>query len=185
MGTRAPKAGTGRTAECVIYRAGVLGCTSAHKKTKDMEVVIWRKYREKGFTISRLYVDGKFLCHILEDEDRGLMQGMSVGEIMNIKLAGLTAIPVGNYKIIRQYSPRFKKILPSIPNVKGYAGVRRHAGNSSKDTEGCPLFGDADEKNIRDWVSNSRKRFTQFDTMLQVAGGEADLHIVWDYDECK
>ena len=148
-----------------------------------MDVVIYRKWRKKGYTISRMYVDGKFFCHILEDEDRGLMQGMSVGEIMNIKLAGKTAIPVGNYKIIRQWSPRFKKILPSIPNVKGFAGVRMHGGNSSKDTDGCPLFGEADEKNIRDLVSNSQKQFKRFDTLLQVNNNEADLHIVWDYKE--
>lgn len=148
-----------------------------------MDVVIYRKWREKGYTISRMYVDGKFFCHILEDEDRGLMQGMSVGEIMNIKFAGKTAIPVGNYKIIRQWSPRFKKILPSIPNVKGFAGIRMHGGNKSADTDGCPLFGEADEKNIRDWVSNSQKQFKRFDTLLQVNNNEADLHIVWDYKE--
>lgn len=148
-----------------------------------MQVVIWRKYRKPGFTISRLYVDGKRMCHILEDEDRGLMQGMSVGEIMTRKLAGRTAIPVGHYKIVRQWSPRFKKILPTILNVKGYSGVRMHAGNTSKDTDGCTLFGDANEEVLRDWVSNSRKRFKEFDTALQLAGGEADLHITWDYDE--
>ena len=148
-----------------------------------MEVTIWRKYRRSGFTISRLYVDRVMLCHILEDEDRGLMQGMSVGEIARIKVAGRTAIPVGDYKIILQWSPRFRKVLPTILNVKGYAGVRMHAGNTSKDTDGCPLFGDANEDNIRDWVSNSRKRFNEFFQKLSAAGGEADLHIVWDYKE--
>lgn len=148
-----------------------------------MQVTIWRKYRQQGFTISRLYIDGIFRMHVLEDEDRGLMQGMSVGEIMTKKIAGKTAIPVGSYKIVRQYSPRFKKVLPTIPNVKGYSGVRMHAGNSSKDTEGCPLFGDANEEALRDWVGNSRKRYAEFDRALQLAGGEADLHIVWDYDE--
>ena len=121
--------------------------------------------------------------HILEDEDRGLTQEMSVSEILARKIAGRTAIPVGDYKIIRDYSPRFKKVIPTIPNVKGFAGIRMHGGNTSKHTEGCPLFGDADESNIRDWVSNSQKRFKEFDTMLQVAGGEADLHIVWEYDD--
>ena len=29
----------------------------------------------------------------------------------------------------------------------------------------------------------SRYRYTEFDRALQLAGGEADLHIVWDYDE--
>ena len=148
-----------------------------------MEVTIWRKYRRQGFTISRLYIDGKIFCHILEDEDRGLMQGMSVAEIARIKVAGRTAIPVGDYKIILQWSPRFRKVLPTILNVKGYSGVRMHAGNTSKNTDGCPLFGDADEDNIRDWVSNSRKRFNEFFQTLKTAGGEANLHIVWDYKE--
>ena len=148
-----------------------------------MNVVLWRKYRQEGFTIGRLYVDGKFFCHMLEDEDRGLMQNMNVGEIMTAKIKGATAIPIGDYKIVRQWSPRFKKILPSILNVKGFAGVRMHGGNTSKDTDGCPLFGDADERNIRDWVSNSQKNFKRFDTALQIAGGTADLHVVWDYNE--
>lgn len=145
-----------------------------------MQVVIWRKYREKGFTISRCYIDGKFFCHILEDEDRGLTQDMSVNEILTRKIEGKTAIPVGHYTITRDWSPRFKRLMPSIPNVKCFRGIRMHSGNWSGHTEGCPLFGDADESNIRDWVANSRKRSTEFDTILQVNGGKADLHIVWE-----
>lgn len=148
-----------------------------------MNVTIWRKYRQKGFTIGRMYIDGEFFCHMLEDEDRGLTQEMEIGEILTRKLQGQTAIPVGHYKIVRQYSPRFKKVLPSIPNVKGFSGVRMHGGNSSKDTDGCPLFGEADEKRIRDWVSNSQKWFKKFDTRLQVEGGTAELNIVWNYNE--
>lgn len=148
-----------------------------------MNVTIWRKYRQKGYTISRMYIDGVFFCHMLEDEDRGLTQEMETGEILTRKLQGRTAIPVGHYQIVRQYSPRFKKVLPSIPNVKGFSGVRMHGGNSSKNTDGCPLFGEADEKRIRDWVSNSQKWFKKFDTRLQVEGGKADLHIIWDYNE--
>ena len=148
-----------------------------------MEIVIWRKWRKAGYTIGKMYIDGVFFCNTLEDTDRGLMQGMSVGEIARIKVAGRTAIPVGDYKIILQWSPRFRKVLPTILNVKGYSGVRMHAGNTSKNTDGCPLFGDADEDNIRDWVSNSRKRFNEFFQTLKTAGGEANLHIVWDYKE--
>lgn len=148
-----------------------------------MDVVQYRKYRCPGFTISRVYVDGVFFCHILEDEDRGLRQDMTENRISAIKVPGKTAIPIGDYIITREYSTRFKKIMPTIPDVKGFAGVRMHGGNSSKDTEGCPLFGEADELNIRDWVSNSQKQFKRFDKRLQLAGGRAKLHIVWDYNE--
>lgn len=145
-----------------------------------MDVVILRKYRKDGYTIGRMYIDGVFLCNTLEDTDRGLAQYMNVGEIMNAKIAGQTAIPVGDYKLTRTYSPRFKRIVPQIMNVKGFTGVRIHAGNTAKDTEGCPLVGD---NTIKGALTNSRKRFNEFDTRLQVEGGTADLHIVWDYDE--
>lgn len=145
-----------------------------------MNVVIWRKYRKDGYTIGRMYIDGVFFCNTLEDTDRGLAQYMNVGEIMNAKISGQTAIPVGDYKLTRTYSPRFKRIVPQIMNVKGFSGVRIHAGNTAKDTEGCPLVGD---NTIKGALTNSRKRFNEFDTRLQVEGGTADLHIVWDYDE--
>lgn len=145
-----------------------------------MDVVIWRKYRKDGYTIGRMYVDGVFFCNTLEDTDRGLAQYMNVGEIMNAKIKGQTAIPVGDYKLTRTYSPRFKRIIPQIMNVKGFSGVRIHAGNTARDTEGCPLVGD---NTIKGALTNSRKRFTEFDTKLQVEGGTADLHIVWDYKE--
>ena len=145
-----------------------------------MQVTIWRKYRKDGYTIGRMYIDGVFFCNTLEDTDRGLMQSMSVGEIMTKKLAGETAIPVGAYKLTRTYSNRFKKVLPQIMNVKGFSGARIHSGNTAKDTEGCPLVGD---NTIKGQVVNSRKRFTEFDTKLQVAGGTADLLITWDYNE--
>ena len=150
------------------------------KQQNNMDIVIWRKYRKAEYTIGRMYIDGVYFCNTLEDTDRGLMQSMTAGEILNTKIAGKTAIPVGNYKLTRSYSPRFKRLMPQVMNVKGFAGVRIHSGNTAKDTEGCPLVGD---NTIKGALTNSRKRYTEFDTKLQIAGGTADLHIVWDYDE--
>lgn len=146
-----------------------------------MEIVIYRKWRKAEYTIGRMYLDGVFFCNTLEDTDRGLMQSMSVGEIMNVKIAGRTAIPVGDYKLALTYSPRFKKIMPQVLNVKGFTGVRIHAGNTAKDTEGCPLVGD---NTIKGALTNSRKRYTELLTKLQVNRNEdLNLHIVWDYKE--
>ena len=148
-----------------------------------MEIVIYRKYRKADYTIGIMYIDGVRFCNTLEDTDRGLMQSMSAGEILNAKIAGRTAIPVGDYKLMRTYSPRFKKNVPQILNVKGFTGVRIHAGNTAKDTEGCPLVGD---NTIKGALTNSRKRFTEFDTKVQIAENakeQINLHIVWDYDE--
>ena len=119
-----------------------------------MEILIDRAWKKDGYTISRLYVNGKlFGCNTLEDTDRGLNQSMELNEIKKKKVYGQTAIPIGSYECVYTYSNRFKKMLPLLLNVKGFEGIRIHSGNSAKDTEGCILIGKNDKKG---WVSDSR-----------------------------
>lgn len=141
-----------------------------------MIVTIWRKWRKDDYTVGRVYIDGVFFCNSLEDTDRGLTQYMSPAEILQTKVHGGTAIPAGDYKITRAYSPRFKRVMATIPNVKGFSGVRIHAGNTKDDTEGCILLGDNTQPGR---LTNSRKRVVEFETRLQIERG-ADLHIVYD-----
>ena len=90
-------------------------------------------------SISKLYVDGKYECYILEDKDRGLLDSMSIAEIESHKVFGETAIPKGRYQIVITESQRFKRKLPLLLNVKGYEGIRIHTGNVAADTHGCLL----------------------------------------------
>ena len=106
-----------------------------------MNIELHRKYRKPGYTIGLLYVNGAYVCNTLEDTDRGLTDKMSSSEIAAIKLDGKTAIPIGTYKIIVSYSPRFKKDMPLLCAVKGFEGIRIHSGNTASDTEGCILCG--------------------------------------------
>ena len=107
-----------------------------------MEVLIDRAWKKDGYTISRLYVNGKlFGCNTLEDADRGLSQDMQLEEIKKKKVYGQTAIPRGSYECVYTYSNRFKKMLPLLKDVPGFDGIRIHSGNSAKDTEGCILVG--------------------------------------------
>lgn len=144
-----------------------------------MQVTLWRKYRKPGYTIGRLYIDGVFFCNTLEDTDRGLAQYMSVGEIANIKIKGATAIPSGAYKVQRTYSQKYKRLMPQVMNVKGYAGIRIHSGNTAADTEGCILLGD---NTAVGRLTNSRKRCVEFETKMQINGNVCDLEIVYDYE---
>lgn len=144
-----------------------------------MQVTLWRKYRKPGYTIGRLYIDGVFFCNTLEDTDRGLAQYMSVGEIANIKIKGATAIPTGAYKVQRTYSPKYKRLMPQVMNVKGFAGIRIHSGNTAADTEGCILLGD---NTAVGRLTNSRKRCVEFETKMQINGNVCDLEIVYDYE---
>lgn len=145
-----------------------------------MDVVLHRKWLRDGYVIGRVYIDGEFFCNSLEDKDRGLLQFQSVAEILSVKIAGATAIPAGDYKVTRTYSPRFKRLVPQVMNVKGFSGVRIHAGNSAADTEGCILLG---YNTMIGRLSNSRACVTKFETLLQIEGGTCDLHIVYDYNE--
>ncbi len=124
-----------------------------------MEITADRAWKKKGYTISRVFVngkrfgDGKQYCNILEDEDRGLHSGMTLEEIRRIKKYGETAIPRGRYQVIINWSYHFKKYMPLLLNVKGFDGVRIHSGNTPKDTLGCLLAGRND---VVGQVSNSK-----------------------------
>lgn len=119
-----------------------------------MEIKIDRAWKKPSYTISRVFVDGElFGCNCLEDTDRGLKQGMSVKDVCAKKQYGQTAIPSGTYNVVINYSPRFKKNLPLLENVTGFAGIRIHPGNTAKDTEGCLLFG---KNSAPGFVGNSR-----------------------------
>ena len=88
---------------------------------------------------------------------------MSVDEILSKKRKGITAIPTGKYDVILTFSPRFKRVLPLLLGVKGYEGVRIHAGNSAEDTEGCLLVG---ENKVKGQVINSRATLERLMSLL-------------------
>lgn len=137
-----------------------------------MEIKIDRAWKKDGYTISRVFLDdvrfgdGRHYCNCLEDTDRGLTQSMSLSKIKEIKIKGRTAIPSGKYEILITYSPKYKRNMPLVNNVPGYEGIRIHAGNTAKDTEGCLLFGLNDKVGM---VSNSRYWTTMITGIIDAA----------------
>lgn len=121
-----------------------------------MEILVKRIAKKETYTIGKMYIDGKYFCDTLEDKDRGLSQSMTEEEIRKRKVYGLTAIPTGAYKVIVNYSERFGKLMPLLLDVKGYAGVRIHSGNTPADTLGCILVGRNTAKGM---VTESRNTF--------------------------
>jgi hypothetical protein len=118
---------------------GVAEAARMWERVGRMELVLQRGVSANGCTIGELRVDGAFECYVLEDVVREI-PGQPVEAW---KIFGVTAIPAGRYRVKVSYSPHFQRRLPELVNVPGYVGVRIHAGNSAKDTEGCLVLGQA------------------------------------------
>ena len=118
-----------------------------------MELLLERKWFKSEYTIGRLYVNGEFFCNTLEDTVRDINKNgtFDCGEF---KIKGHTAIPYGEYEIIINYSPKFKRELPRLLNVPYFEGILIHRGNTHHDSSGCILVGENKKKGM---VLNSTK----------------------------
>jgi hypothetical protein len=117
-------------------------------------------------TISKLYVDGLFYCYVLEDKVR------------KEKIAKITAIPQGTYKVNVSYSPKFKQLMPRLLDVPNFEGILIHPGTNEDNTWGCLLVGELDTKN--DTLTNSRPIYNKLYLALKQAqdkGEEIDIKI--------
>ena len=129
---------------------------------KTMELILKRDTFTEISTIGSLSIDGKFECYILEDKDRGLIDTMSIAEIVGTKIYGKTAIPYGRYEIDWTMSNRFKVMMPILKNIKGYEGIRIHKGNSEIDSLGCLLCGTKKASNrITESTAATNKLYTK------------------------
>jgi hypothetical protein len=141
-----------------------------------MELELRRIARKADYTIGRLSIDGQYFCDTIEDTDRGLRQDMPLSVNQAKKRKGVTAIPVGRYRVtLGVKSPRFSKkkqyaacngYLPRILNVPAFDGVLIHIGNTAKDSEGCILVGDNKKVGM---VINSTKTYWRLYDRLQEA----------------
>jgi hypothetical protein len=111
-----------------------------------MKLKVTRVHFLDKCTIGNLSIDG---------EDTGYFT--LEPKVQSPKIFGETAIPVGTYKVIIDYSPHFLKNLPLLVDVPEFDGVRIHPGNTEADTEGCVLVGET--WNGSDFIGDSRAAF--------------------------
>lgn len=152
-----------------------------------MELILRRIAKKKGYTIGRLYIkseetkdkpitphsEGKaqsslskergggealYFCDTLEPQWRDYNNGA-------YKIKGKSAIPEGRYAVVISWSPKMKKWLPILLNVPKFSGIRIHAGNTAKDTEGCILVGENREVgkvlDSRMWLSRLKQKIVE------------------------
>lgn len=133
-----------------------------------MKLTLERQIAALTCTLGSLFVDDEFECFTLEDVVR---------EIPNVpverwKIPGKTAIPAGTYPVQLTFSNRFRKVMPQLIDVPGFAGIRIHPGNTDADTEGCILLG---TEIGHESILRSRDAYAAFLAKLEkaIANGEA------------
>ena len=131
-----------------------------------MELILNRIAKRKAYTIGRLQTSSplgrlggvSYLCDTLEPTWRDYEHGA-------YKVKGKSAIPEGRYAVVISWSPKFKQWLPILLGVPNFSGIRIHAGNTAKDTEGCILVGENKEVgkvvNSRHWLSELKRRIVE------------------------
>ena len=127
-----------------------------------MKITVVRDTQTEVCTFGKLYIDGQYICHTLED----VIRQIDDQPVSNWKVPGATAIPTGKYNMVLSMSNRFKIVLPEIQKVEGFTGIRIHSGNTDKDTEGCILLGMRRDGNS---VSQSRIAMNLFMSTISKA----------------
>lgn len=116
-----------------------------------MKLELKRRFLGESYTIGSLSIDGTKFCDTLEDKVRDLNKN-EVFDGDEKKVYAETAIPYGTYNVVVDYSPKFKRELPRLQNVKHFEGILIHRGNTAEDSAGCILVG---ENKVKGKVVNS------------------------------
>ena len=119
-----------------------------------MKLLLHRRYLGPEYTIGSLSIDNVYFCDTIEDRVRDINHDGDLDDPGEGKVYGETAIPYGTYEIELSMSPKFKRLLPLVLNVKHFTGIRIHRGNTAGDSHGCILPG---ENKVKGRVINSTK----------------------------
>ena len=159
-----------------------------------MELILTRIAKRRGYTIGRLailkeeseeyrtYQTEEYFCDTLEPTVLELKTTVSKETVLRspTKLASLkpVAIPEGRYALVITWSPKFKMWLPLLlggPDFNRlWQGIRIHAGNTAKDTQGCILVG---RNQIVGRVLESRKWL--YELKQKIVEAKAKGEAVW------
>lgn len=78
---------------------------------------------------------GKALIYV--SDGISVLEHVRINSIENCE----KCIPVGTYKLLMTYSPKFKRQMLLVDGVPGRSGIRIHPFNYGHESQGCITFG--------------------------------------------
>lgn len=134
-----------------------------------MELVLTRIAKRGTYTIGRLSIEGAYFCDTLEPAALEVKTSVAKETVLRSakKAAALKpfAIPEGRYAVVISYSPKMREWLPILLGVPMFSGIRIHAGNTAKDTQGCILVGQNQKRgmvlNSRIWLRRLKEKIVE------------------------
>ena len=145
-----------------------------------MEILVDRFVSDEDSTVSRISVDGRFVCFGLEDEYR------------EVKVPKETRIPAGTYNItlrteggfhqryLNRYGGDWHQGMLWVREVPNFEYILIHTGNTDDNTAGCLLVGEqaiTTEGDMR--VNMSRVAYQKLYPMVVDAARAGDLQITY------
>ena len=142
-----------------------------------VNINLTRRFFKPTYCIGRMVIRGIFNCDTLEDPPRDFNKDGDLDDPGEGKIQGKTGISYGRYKVLITNSPKFKRMLPLLINVKGFIGIRIHSLNWPDETDGCIGVG---ENKVKGGLINSRKTEEKLTSILlayQEVGKEIYINI--------
>lgn len=96
-----------------------------------MKIEVIRTCFNPLYTKGIMFVDNIFFGYTLEPQRKRVDETSHINRCIN----------TGEYLAKYEYSPKFRQHLIELKNVPNRSEIKIHAGNFSKDTQGCILVG--------------------------------------------
>lgn len=106
-----------------------------------MKLELKRIALKPNYTIGKLFINGTYYCDTIEDKVIDLNKNGKFDDGLS-KVMHQTAIPYGTFKVMVNYSPKFKRELPRLLDVPYFEGILIHNGNDQNSSSGCIIVGE-------------------------------------------
>ena len=106
-----------------------------------MKLELKRIALKPNYTIGKLFINGTYYCDTIEDKVIDLNKNGKFDDGLS-KAMHQTAIPYGTFKVVVNYSPKFKRELPRLLDVPYFEGILIHNGIDQNSTSGCIIVGE-------------------------------------------